>query len=151
MQLEAFSTIKGNTPAQSLMDGVPTDWSRINQPNIKTAIDKAVKEYSFQNPEKSLPALINIYRLINKSGDTYWRTQKLKEVVEVIRQCSGLFLEATSVNMFAIKGDSLRVNFTANNRIGNNVSVLKIKGFNREIPVNEDLKLNENVRRTFSL
>ena len=120
---EYFTTIKGDAPSQLLMDGVPTDWERMNRKDIHIAILTVIKNYSFQHPENSLPALLKIYSDIKKSGDPYWREQKSGELKNVIQQCAGIYMEATTNTMYAVQGDSLPINFTINNRLANNVSI----------------------------
>jgi hypothetical protein len=58
---------------------------------------------------------------IRQSGnlpDGYWKMQKLNEVKTLIEQCSGLFIDATSPEQFAVQTDSIRINLAINNRLG---------------------------------
>ncbi|MEO6136807.1 MAG: PIG-L family deacetylase [Ginsengibacter sp.] len=149
--LEYFTTIKGEAPSHLLMDGVPTDWERLNRKDIHVAIQAAIKNYSFQYPENSLPALLKIYADIKRSGDPYWREQKLSEIKNVIQQCAGIYMEATTNTMYAVQGDSLPINFTINNRLPNNVSINFVRRNNKEVSINKSLSTNENVRNSFSI
>ena len=57
--------------------------------------------------------------------DGYWKKQKLKEVKTLIEQCSGLFIDATTTEQFAVQTDSIRINFSFNNRLGANAVLQK--------------------------
>lgn len=57
--------------------------------------------------------------------DTGKRRRK-KEVQELIVQCSGLFMDITTAEQFAVQTDSLRFNFAFNNRLGSSISLEKI-------------------------
>ena len=65
--------------------------------------------------------------MINALPDGYWKTQKLKEVQQLIEQCSGLFLDATTTEQFAVQTDSVRINFSFNNRLGTDAVLQKVK------------------------
>ncbi|HET7118388.1 MAG TPA: PIG-L family deacetylase [Hanamia sp.] len=148
---EYFKTIKGTAPTKTLMDGVTANWDRINDPSMETAIQKVIKDYSFQYPEKSLPELLNIYQSLKKMNEGYWRDQKLEQVKQIIKECIGLYLEATTRTMFAVQGDSLQVNFVADNRAGMNVSVSSVKIRNRKFMLNDELPENENVSHSLNI
>lgn len=149
--LEYFKTIKGTAPTKTLMDGVTTNWNRINDPSMETAVQKVIKDYSFQYPEKSLPELLNIYQSLKKMNEGYWRDQKLEQAKQIIKECIGLYLEATTRTMFAVQGDSLQVNFVADNRAGMNVSVSSVKIRNKRFILNDELPENENVSHSLSI
>ena len=150
-QLEFFKTIKGSAPTKGLMDGVTTNWGRLNEKALQSTMQNIIKNYSFQQPEKSLPQLLNIYQLIKKSRDSYWRGQKLAEVKQIIKECTGLYMEATTNTMFAVRGDSIRVNFVVDNRAGGAVSIASVKIKNTHLVLNDPLPVNENVEHSFSV
>jgi LmbE family N-acetylglucosaminyl deacetylase len=144
-QLEYFKTIKGTAPTKTLMDGVDTTWNRLNDPAMEKAVQKLMNDYSFQHPQNSLPELLGIYKTLKNSPEGYWRDQKMEQVKQIMRECIGLYMEATTRTMFAVQGDSLQVNFVADNRLGGQVKIssLTIRGknftFNDELPVDENV------------
>ena len=149
--LEYFKTIKGSAPVETLMDGVPTNWLRINQQSIETEVQNLIREFSFQNPRNSLPALIKTYQSLKNSEDNYWRTEKLKELKEIIKECAGLYMEATTNTMFAVQGDPLEVNFVADNRLGATVSMSSVTIENKKFDLNDNLPADENVSHRFNI
>ncbi|HSV10759.1 MAG TPA: PIG-L family deacetylase, partial [Hanamia sp.] len=106
ISLEYFKTIKGSAPEKTLMDGVTTNWERLNDASMETAVKKLIADYSFTQPEKSLPTLLSIYQTLKKSGEGYWRDQKMEQVKQIIKECIGLYIEASTKTMFAVQGDS---------------------------------------------
>lgn len=149
--LEHFKTIKGSAPEKTLMDGVTTNWERLNDAATETAVRKLISGYSFTQPEKSLPALLSIYQSLKRSGVGYWRNQKLEQVKQIIKECIGLYLEATTKTMFAIQGDSLQVNFVADNRIGGTVSISSVTIQNKKFELNDDLPVDENISHSLNV
>ncbi|MEO8719493.1 MAG: PIG-L family deacetylase [Ginsengibacter sp.] len=143
--LEFFKTIKGQAPENTLMDGVKTNWKRVNDEGTETVIRKLITDYSFTQPEKSLPLLLNIYQSLQKSGEGYWRDQKIEQVKQIIKECIGLYLETTTSTMFAAQGDSLQVNFVADNRVGVPVHISSVTIQNKNFELNTDLPADENI------
>jgi LmbE family N-acetylglucosaminyl deacetylase len=179
ISLEYFKTIKGSAPEKTLMDGVTTNWERLNDASMESAVQKLIADYSFTQPEKSLAALLNIYQALKKmvrrdtnhkgimvGEDTnqgrredtnqggpqgYWRDQKLEQVKQIIKECIGLYIEASTKTMFAVQGDSLQVNFVADNRVGGTVSVSSVTIQNKKFELNDDLPVDENVSHSFNV
>jgi LmbE family N-acetylglucosaminyl deacetylase len=150
-QLEHFKTIKGSSPGKTLMDGITTDWKRLKEASIETAISNVIKNYSFQYPQNSVPELLNIYRSVKKLNEGYWRDQKIEQLKQIIKECIGLYIEATTKTMFAVQGESLQVNIAADNRAAGKVSLSGVSILGQKFEMNDDLPLNENVSRAFSL
>lgn len=118
---EYFKTIKGTAPADDLMDNVDVSWGRANDIILAGDISKIIKKFDVQHPEKSVPALVSLYKKVEQVKDEYWKKQKLDALKELIQNCCGLFLDATTNTQFAVQGDSLKINFVVNNRLGANI------------------------------
>ncbi|MBL0130674.1 MAG: hypothetical protein IPP43_05790 [Chitinophagaceae bacterium] len=63
----------------------------------------------------------------------------------MIAQCSGLFLEATTPEQFAVQTDSVRINFSFNNRLGTDAVLQKVKVDNFDTAFTKSLEKNKNV------
>jgi LmbE family N-acetylglucosaminyl deacetylase len=125
--IEFFKTTKGDAPTSDLMDGVDLTWKRVKDgEKISKMIDKLSSSFDLLHPEQSVPALVDLYKAISSLEDGSWRNQKLKEVQQLIEQCSGLFLDATTAEQFAVQTDSVRINFFLNNRMGVNAVLKKV-------------------------
>jgi LmbE family N-acetylglucosaminyl deacetylase len=117
--LEYFTTIAGEAAHTDPMEGIITDWTRIEGGDkIQSLIDLVIKNYSLANPENSVPGLVNLYTEIGKLKNGYWKTQKLAETQILIEACAGLWLEATVHNGYTVRGDKLNISIVVNNRNG---------------------------------
>ncbi len=145
--LEYFETIKGDKPVNDLFDGVDVSWNRVNQKAIEDAVAEIISKYDLQNPVASLKNLLSLYKSIQQLEDSYWKQQKLKELQAVIENCSGLFIEATSNNQYAVQGDSLKITLAANNRLGINAAVINANVFNNPFQL-DSLKRNNTISKT---
>ncbi|MBD0331344.1 MAG: PIG-L family deacetylase [Chitinophagaceae bacterium] len=147
--IEFFSTTAGEQPAADLFDKVNTTWERVKvSGQVQQLIEGAITSFDFLHPQKSLAQLVNIYKALQALPSGYWRDQKTKEVEKLIEQCSGLWVEAFTPKQFAVQGDSMKINFVLNNRLGaaiklNNISIDKF-----DTVINVLLARNKNL--TFS-
>jgi LmbE family N-acetylglucosaminyl deacetylase len=116
---ESFKLTGGSSASSDIMDGVDLDWTRVaGGEAIATMIDQLSTSFDLLHPEKSVEGLVKLYQAMGQLPDGYWKTQKQKEVRDLIVQCSGLFLDATASEQFAVQTDSIRINFSFNNRLG---------------------------------
>ena len=151
IQYEYFKTLKGTAPIKILMDGVATDWDRLMHADIHRSIQTTLKDFSFAQPQKSIPALLQILRQVKKTGDPYWRNLKEAQVKNVIAACAGLYLEAATHNRYAVQGDSVPITLLAINRLGSTASVDVVKINGQPIKIGETLQTNKNWEQNFSL
>jgi LmbE family N-acetylglucosaminyl deacetylase len=142
---EFFSFTAGEPASTDIMDGVGTNWSRVQPAGIyENEIDLLLKEFNPEHPEKSVKGLIALYKNISTLADGYWKSQKLRELQDIIARCNGLWLEATANTEFAVQGDSIRLSIVANNRQGANITLNSIKVDVLDEAVNKELLPNQN-------
>jgi len=75
---------------------------------------------------------------------------KLKEVKQIIEECSGLFLDATTNTQFVAPGDSLKITMLINNRLGANISSASASVDNARV-VFDPLKKNVGAVKTYTV
>jgi len=149
--IEYFKTIKGDIPTVGLMDGVNTGWSRVGVDGIDAAINLIKQEFSVEQPQLSVPALVKLYQRVEAEvTNAYWRKQKLDEVKKLIENCAGLFMEATTNTQYAVKGDSLKINLLLNNRLGANILNADAK-MNGTFVIFDQVKQNTNMTKTYTM
>jgi LmbE family N-acetylglucosaminyl deacetylase len=123
--LEFFKTTGGDAPTDDIMSGVEQGWKKIKGGEvIQSKVDKIASSFDLLHPENSVKGLVELYQALTALPDGYWKIQKLKETQQLIEQCSGLFIDATAPEQLAVQTDSVRINFSLNNRLGVN-AVLK--------------------------
>ncbi|HZJ59194.1 MAG TPA: PIG-L family deacetylase [Chitinophagaceae bacterium] len=143
---EYFKTTEGAGPTNDLMDDVELTWKKVQGGDvISKMVDKLATSFDLLHPENSVKGLVELYQAINKLSDGYWKNQKLKEVQQLIEQCSGLFLDATTSDQFAVQTDSVRINFLLNNRMGVNATLKNISIDALDTIFNLPLAKNKNV------
>lgn len=144
--LEYFKATKGDQPVNDLMDGVELTWKRVpGGEAISKMIDELTRNFDLLHPEKSVEGLVGLYKAINNLPDSYWKTQKQNEVYTLIAQCSGLFLDATTTEQFAVQTDSIKINFSFNNRLGTDAVLQKVQVDNFDSAFTRKLEKNKNL------
>jgi LmbE family N-acetylglucosaminyl deacetylase len=121
--IEYFTTLGGEAPQASLMDGVDISWNRIQGGlAIQEKINKIIANYRFDQPETSVDALVELYKAMKQlPGKSLWQDKKLAELQELIFTCSGLFFEATTDEEYGVLGQKMNLNFFVNKRKETNV------------------------------
>ncbi len=115
--LEYFSLTEGEKTDSALMQHIDCSWNRVsNGAVIGKMISKMIKNYDPSAPFHSLQSLVKIYKSINALRTGYWRDVKLKETVELIHACSGLWLEATVPEAYALRNQTIPVTLRVVNR-----------------------------------
>jgi LmbE family N-acetylglucosaminyl deacetylase len=148
--IEYLKTIKGSAPVTDLFDDVDISWKRTADASYAGMVNKIIGKYDVSQPEKSLPALVDLYTKLENLPDNYWREQKLNGVKDIIQHCSGLFLDATATTQYAIPNDSLKINLVVNNRTGANI--LSADAFiNNDYIIFDQLKKNTNSVQTYTM
>ncbi len=149
-QIDYFKTILGTAPKETLMDGVNTTWSRTGASGISQLISEIQNNYLPEHPERSVAALLNLYQKISELPDGYWKTEKLKEVKSLIRDCSGLFMEAYTRIHFVYPGQKFQLTFSADDRLGIPVKIESVQFMDNNETLLETLPLDETVNKTFN-
>ena len=150
--LEYFSLVAGEPAHSDPMEGVTLSWSRLEGgEKIGTMIDQLIRDFSLSAPERSVPGLVKVYKEISLLKDGYWKTQKLKEVRNLIEACSGLWLEASVRTPYIAQGDSLFISFVLNNRLNGKMTVDKISVNGYDTAYRQDLAGNKNYFLTHTI
>ncbi len=130
----AFYSIEKDSACKNIMDGVVTNWHRINETaftTIQPRIDSVIKHYNFLQPQFSVKALIEIYQLLfHLQINNNWKDKKLNDIQRLIFLCCGIQIKVFSTQEYAVTGDTLQVNFSISKKTSCNV-ILKNFGISQ--------------------
>ncbi|MDQ3278254.1 MAG: PIG-L family deacetylase [Bacteroidota bacterium] len=164
--VEYFKTLGGSAPEKDLLEGVNLSWAKALNgtalQNVQTMVADVIRGFDFSAPQKSVPQLLQLYKILSAQPQTNaWAQQKAKEVKDLVVAASGLWLEVTAATPNATQGDSLQFSVLANDRLGTGVVLKKVqvdafdttltstltrnKNFNfaKKIPVRADKELTQ--------
>ena len=104
---EYFKLVAGDTFSTSLFEGIDMTWGRVSRPDIGTDLKTIADYFDFKKPEASLGALFSVRKKITEVKDEYWRNEKLKEIDQVILDCTGLMAEVYAKQPQTVAGVTL--------------------------------------------
>lgn len=121
--IESFTTTGGDTARNDIMEGIQTDWSRIEGgKEIGDQLTKIIAAFRFERPDLSVEALVDLYKQLNKLPKTNWVRNKLNELRDIIVDCSGISAEANAKDKFILQGDTAVISCSVTKR-----SVIPVK------------------------
>jgi LmbE family N-acetylglucosaminyl deacetylase len=149
---EFFELTGGEAAKEDIMEGVNLSWNRIAANDkegaaIEGEIINIAKVFSTENPAASVTALVNLYKHIQFMPDSKWRAYKLDELKSIIKECAGLFFEATTQQQQVVPGENIKFQFFLNQRsiIDSKLAMLHFP-LGTDSVMNKTLNYNENVQ-----
>lgn len=147
--LEYFHSTGGSPVSTDLFENIPTGWQRVpGSQQVAQLVQSAIVSFDFLQPQKSLPQLVQIYKMLQGLPQGYWRDQKLKETRDLVEAASGLWVETFTNQQFAVQGDSVKINIVLNDRLGVNARLNRLVVNGLDTTLNQTLSKNKNF--TFS-
>ena len=164
-KLEYMELLDGSVPSDKndIFSNINTSWSRLDGGKaIGDILKKVENDFNYRDPAASIPELLKAHQLIGKLKDGYWKTEKKAAIEEIILNCAGLFMEATTKEGKFVIGETIEVNFEAINRSNAKVKLNSIQitasdydstfqitmPFNESILFNESIQLNNTLRNS---
>lgn len=107
-----FKLLDGDPSQNGLFDGIDLSWARVNgSEKVSQRLKEAEEKFNPDNPSSILDILLQAYSELQEINDKYWREVKTRELIEVIRACSGIWLEAIADEYITHPGGI--INFSA--------------------------------------
>lgn len=143
--MEFFTLTAGEPLQNGLMDGVVTNWDRVEgAKEMESMINTMINSFSYRQPDLSVKPLVELYRKLKTLPDGYWKQQKIKEVQQLIEACAGLYVEASSTQPYIVQGDSLRFTAQVINRSKTSVKWLNMAINGSDTSIQIKLPFNQN-------
>jgi LmbE family N-acetylglucosaminyl deacetylase len=151
---EYFELTGGDVAKNDIMDGVNLSWSKItNNEKQATAIENEIhiitSQFKPEDPSASMVALVNLYKQIGLLPMTKWRDYKLEELKNIIKDCAGLFFEATTQQQQVLQGENVKLQFLLNQRSNSNATLIMVhlpdgvdSVFNKTLTYNQNIPLD---------
>lgn len=145
---EYLQLLKGNMPEdrKNVFEGVDTTWERVSGGEaIKNIMDRVEDEFDFKDPSKSIPDLLQAYKLIEKLDDQHWRQLKSQQIREIIAACAGLYVEVKASEPYATKAERITVQLEAINRSRQKMNLVSVTLLPEDRSVLIEKELNNNI------
>lgn len=152
--IEYLQPLKGEKPQEHIMEGVPTDWSRLKEgESVGQLVQEAIAAYNPQQPAAIVPRLLEIYKAIQALPDQPYKETKLQQTKRLIQAAAGLYLEVAAEEASAVPGDSLGVLVEAVNRSAASIYLKEISfpSLKQHFSVDLSLENNQKLEQQLSL
>ena len=107
---EYFQTLAGIAPQKSIDEGVADHWqSSAAGAEVERMISLVIRNYQTEKPYLSIPDMIQVRRAINKLGDSYLQSKKIKQIDEWIVQAAGIHFAGNTNRGTVAQGDPLGI------------------------------------------
>jgi len=105
-----FKLLAGIPVTKDLFEDIDLTWNRIeNSEKISELLSEAEKNFNPENPSAIIPVLLEAYNEMENHKKNFWIKKKKKELLEVIRSASGLWIEAIAENYFYSPGSKINI------------------------------------------
>ena len=147
---EFFETTGGEAPTKDLMDGIDIGWSRLGATSIQTEVNNIVKQFQIDQPSTIVPSLVSLYTKVKNLPNTVWRNYQLQQIQALIKDASGLFIEASTQKAQVIPGETLSVQVLINQRSSVNTQLVKLQLPSKDSLMQKTLSNNQNTNIDYS-
>jgi len=104
-------------PLGGILDGIDVTLKRFaGAARLRGLVDKAIAKFDPAAPSATAPALVGVDGALSEISDAGWRSEKQREVTNLLVACAGLFVDATAVDYRAAPGTAVEVTATAVDR-----------------------------------
>lgn len=125
---EFFEFVKGNKVEKDFFEKINTSWTRVKGGDkVQPLVNKVIFEFNEDKPELSVPLLLEVRKQILLLDNSVWKQRKLKEVEQLLIDCSGLFIAVRANNYLTTSDQPVSVSLEAINRSDVAISLLNVK------------------------
>ncbi|WP_394660658.1 PIG-L family deacetylase [uncultured Chryseobacterium sp.] len=139
IKTEYFTHVAGEPAKASLLDGIVKTWTSKGNSDIDQALDKIISAFNFNNPDRSLPALLALRKKVMASKDPELKKDKIKSLDQIILSCAGFMGEAVTNQPEAVAGDPYNFKLNLISRAENPVVLENVKWLNQSENLNRKL------------
>jgi LmbE family N-acetylglucosaminyl deacetylase len=138
----------GERAQNDLFEGVDQTWNRFpGGAALGQVLGQASREFNPENPSSVVPLLVRAYRMMSALPDEPLIKAKRRDLQEVIRSASGLWLEAIAAKPSASPGSEVKVTMTL---VSRSAAVETLSGISsawgsNTIPTPVEIKENQPV------
>jgi LmbE family N-acetylglucosaminyl deacetylase len=134
-------------------EGVVNRWTAVPRgAEIESAISTALKQFDFLSPERNIPQLLQIKKLLDGlNPEQPWIQEKQVQINDIILDALGTKAEFLASKALSFPSEKVNASLVINNPSGTSLRVSSFNYLSQAISIDQDLKDNENLHRDLSL
>lgn len=151
--LNYFELVAGEPVSKDIFDGIDLTWGRVpGGEAVGEMLSLALAAYTDENPAASVPALLEALAAVDRLAPDPCVAVKRRELLEVIKQCTGLWVEAVAADPSAAPGGSVGITASVVNRSSVPLTLSRIEApFALSVTVDASLPYNQAVSRNLTV
>lgn len=127
-RLNYFIHTLGDSAREDLLEDIELSWKRVPDGEaIGNLLKEAADRFNPENPAESLPLLLDAYQRMSYAPENYWIEVKRGELLEVIRACAGIWMEAIAGDYSATPGSDVQLTLRIVNRSDFNFRLFRME------------------------
>jgi len=140
-----FRYTAGDTAKENLFDNIDVSWNRVpDSKTVQSLINQTIEKFNPENPKEILPDLVKLHKKLEILLPNHWAAIKLNEVKELIKMCSGLWLEAIVWEPGATLGSEIDIRYMITSRTESKLKLNKVEFINTNFDSTLNIQLLEN-------
>ncbi len=106
LNIEYMEYVLGDKADQEagILDGVQTDWARIDAADVGALLAEAIAAYDFESPHRSVPIVLKARKLLLSKPASPLRDYKVSELQELALKLAGVYAEAIADDYYYAPG-----------------------------------------------
>jgi LmbE family N-acetylglucosaminyl deacetylase len=142
-----FAPLRGDRTESGLFDGIDLTWKRVPGGDaVAPLLAEAERTFREDDPAASLPLLLRAWEGLNALPAGHWKEVKRTELLEVIRSCAGVWVEAVAAEPSAVPGGPVKVSTMILNRSRFPMTLASVEVTDAPAAPGGELKENEPLR-----
>ena len=152
IKTEYFSHVAGEAAKSTLFDGVLKTWTSQGNADIDQSLDKIISDFNFNEPDRSLPALLVLRKKVLALKDSDLKKDKIKSLDNIILSCVGFMGEVVNNQAEAVAGDHYNFRLNLISRTSNPVVLENVKwlsqseNFNRKLSKDSLITIQHDIQ-----
>ena len=108
--LNYFIYVDGDPAKNNLFSGIDMTWNKVSGgDDVSSLLKEAYKVFNDDNPSEIIPLLLEAYNKVIDLRDEYWSQIKGREILNLIRACAGIWIEAITEDRIFTPGSKIKV------------------------------------------
>lgn len=152
--LEYLDQKLGDWVEKDIFENINTSWTRVRGgERIAKLLDEVIRNYKAENPAAIVPQLLRVRSVMTELPDSPYKELKIKELDELVKAATGLFIEITANDFSATPGEQVNLNLEIVNRsdISVKLNSVGLTYANSDSAFDVPLKNNQVVNRKMSV
>ena len=151
-RIEYFQYLSGTKLKSNLFENSTRTWTQLVSEELDMEMKALIDNFNFKDASKNVPALLSIYKKLNKLENIVLRDEKRKQCQELITNCLGLNIELIAENYAVSISSEVDVILSIINRSKEQVKLESVIINNKsQSIVNAELSPNIVIENSFKI